>query len=93
MNALGLSLAPATARKGAGKKGVVIVDIDPDGRAAEKGLKAGDVILSVSNVPVSTPDDVADAIATAKERGRGAVDMLVRSGNRQRYVAIRMKKG
>lgn len=93
MNALGLSLAPASARKGAGKDGVVIVDIDPEGRAAEKGLKAGDVILSVSNAPVSSPEDVADAVSTAMKRGRGAVDMLVRSGNRQRYVAIRLKKG
>ena len=32
---------------GAGRDGVVVADIDPDGVAAQKGLKAGDVILDV----------------------------------------------
>lgn len=92
MNDLGLSLAPATARRGAGDEGVVIVDVDPDGLAAEKGLKAGDVILSVSDTTVSSPEDVSDAIEQARKNGRGAVDMLVRSGKRQRYIALRLNK-
>jgi serine protease Do len=35
---LGLTLAPATSTKGAGTAGVAIVQVDPNGLAAEKGL-------------------------------------------------------
>ena len=45
---LGLSLAPAAKVSGAGDEGVVITDVDPSSDAADKGLKAGDVILQVA---------------------------------------------
>ncbi len=92
MGDLGLSLAPASQHRGAGDEGVVIIDVDPDGQAAEKGLRRGDVILEVAGVAVSDPKDVVEGVAKAKKRGRGAVHMLVRSGDRQRFVAIPLKK-
>lgn len=88
----GLSLAPASEKQGAGDEGVVIIEVDPSGKAASKGLKAGDVILKVAGIAVSEPKDVAEGVKKAKKRGRGAVDMLVRSGERQRFVAIPFKK-
>lgn len=88
----GLSLAPASERDGSGNEGVVIVDVDPDSEAATKGLKAGDVILQVAGVDVSQPKDVANNIEGAQKRGRKAVHMLVRSGDRQRFVAIPFAK-
>lgn len=84
----GLSLAPASARRGVGDEGVVIVDVDPGSEAATKGLKAGDVILQVAGIEVSEPKDVAANIESAQKSGRKAVHMLVRSGDRQRFVAI-----
>ncbi len=92
MNDLGLSLAPASERRGSGEEGVVIVDVDPGGKAAAKGLKAGDVILEVAGITVTAPRDVAEGVRQAKKRGRGAVHMLVRSGGRQRFIAIPLKK-
>lgn len=92
MEDLGLSLAPAVEQEGAGDEGVVIIDVDPSGKAAAKGLKAGDVILKVAGITVSEPKDVAEGVRKAKRRGRGAVDMLVRSGERQRFIAIPFKK-
>lgn len=88
----GLSLAPASARSGAGDQGVVIVDVDPDSEAASKGLKAGDVILQVAGAEVSQPQDVATNIESAQKKGRKAVNMLVRSGDQQRFVAIPFAK-
>ncbi len=44
----GLELAPAAAVPGAGKTGVVVADIDPDGAGAQKGLRTGDVILEAA---------------------------------------------
>ncbi|MDH3581226.1 MAG: trypsin-like peptidase domain-containing protein, partial [Hyphomicrobiales bacterium] len=92
MEDLGLSLAPAVEQEGAGEEGVVIIDVDPSGKAAAKGLKAGDIILKVAGITVSEPKDVAEGVRKAKQRGRGAVDMLVRSGERQRFIAIPFKK-
>lgn len=91
MEDLGMSLAPASEQRGAGDEGVVIIDVDPASKAAEKGLKAGDVILEVAGLTVSEPKDVAEGVRKAKQRGRGAVHMLVRSGERQRFVAIPLK--
>ena len=89
---LGLSLAPASERRGAGEEGVVIVEVDPGGKAAAKGLKAGDIILEVAGIAVAAPSDVAEGVRQAKKRGRGAVHLLVRSGGRQRFIAIPLKK-
>ncbi len=92
MEGLGLSIAPASTTPGAGKKGVVITEVDPDSRAAEKGLKAGDVILKVGGSEVSQPDDVTKSVRKAKDKGRAAVNMLVRSGDNQRFIALPLKK-
>lgn len=92
MEDLGLSLAPASSQEGAGDQGVVIIDVDPDSDAAEKGLKAGDVILEVAGAPVKDPSDVAEGVRKAKDKGRAAVHMLVRSGDSQRFIALPLKK-
>lgn len=89
---LGLSLAPASVEVGPGESGVVIMDVKPDSEAAEKGLKAGDVILEVAGSEVNDPGDVQNSVKAAKDRGRTAVHMLVRSGNNQRFIALPLKK-
>lgn len=82
----GLALVPgATAGV---ERGVAIVDVDPDGEAARRGLEAGQIILEVANQEVSTPDDIRQAIEQADQRGRGAVLMRVQSDEGQRFVAL-----
>jgi serine protease Do len=93
MKDLGLSLAPALSVPGAGEEGVVITEVDPASDAAEKGLKAGDVILEVAGESTLQPQDVAKGVARAKERGRSAVLMRVKSGDQQRFVALSLGKG
>ncbi|WP_428029282.1 Do family serine endopeptidase [Ancylobacter sp.] len=85
---LGLSLAPAKGVAGAGDIGVVVTEVDPNGPAAERGLKAGDVILDVGGKPVMTPAEVRDGLATAKKDNRKAVLMRVKSEQGTRFVAI-----
>ena len=85
---LGLELAPASAMPGAGRQGVVVADVDPDGVAAQKGLHAGDVILDVGGQAVNRPGDVTSAIDAARKDGRKAVLMRVKSGEGVRFVAI-----
>ncbi|GAA0784002.1 Do family serine endopeptidase [Roseibium denhamense] len=84
---LGLVLT-TKAEAGLGGDGVVITDVDPDGPAAEKRLSAGDVILEVAGMKVSSPGDVQDALKKAEDEGRKAVLFRVESNNNTRFVAL-----
>ena len=44
---IGLTLAPAGDVAGAGSRGAVVINVDPDGAAADKGIEPGDVILEI----------------------------------------------
>jgi serine protease Do len=95
---LGLSLAPASQVPGAGNEGVVITNVDPDSDAANKGLKAGDVILQVGGADVSSPDDVSagikKAMTMAKNRDKSKVNVIfrIKSGDRMAFIALSLKK-
>src|SRR5271166_4851595 len=77
-----------TLRAAHGQDGVVIADVDPDGAAADKGLKEGDVILEVAGKPVSRPSEVAEAINAAKSDGKKSVLLRVKSGDGERYLTL-----
>jgi len=51
------------------------------------------VILEVSGKQVSTPGEVREAIGQAKQEGRKAVLMRVKSGDNTRFVALPVEKG
>jgi serine protease Do len=85
---LGVQLAPAKDVAGAGDEGVAIVVVDPNGAAANKGLKDGDVILEVSGKAVSRPGEVKADIAGAKRDGKKAVLMKVKTAQGERFVAF-----
>ena len=67
-SALGLSLQPLNAQiiralnLPAGQKGVVITSVDPGSDAAEKGIRRGDVIVSVNRQAVTQPQQVIAAV-------------------------------
>ncbi len=86
VQAMGLTLgtlSPDLARRSnlpAGTRGVAITAVDPSSDAAEKGIRPGFVILSVNQVPVASPADVAAAVAAARRANRQSVLLLVKSG-------------
>ena len=84
----GMTLEPATAVEGAGNAGVVVAEVDPDGAAAQKGIRTGDVILDVAGKPVSRPSDVTAAIDAARADGKKSVLMRVKTEDSARYVAL-----
>jgi serine protease Do len=90
---LGLQLAPAGEVDGAGDKGVVVVAVDPEGPAAERGFKTGDVILNVSGKTVANAADVKAALVAAKEGGKNTVLMRVKTADATRFVAVPLAKG
>jgi serine protease Do len=82
---LGLSVMPAP--DGAG---VQVSEVDPSSAAADRGLKAGDIIVEVAGKEVNSAADIDEAIAnSAKKR----VLMLVRSGDGQRFVSVPLERG
>jgi serine protease Do len=93
---LGLSLAPAVKVPGAGEDGVVITEVNPNSDAADKGLKAGDVILQVAGETVAQPADVAKgvkkAMDKAKDKDKVNVLIQVKTGDQTRFVALSLKK-
>ena len=64
----------------AATRGVVITSIAPGSDSAEKGLRRGDVILSVNRQAVTTPAQVLSAVDTARRAGRSSVLLLVKRG-------------
>jgi serine protease Do len=89
---LGVELAPAKQVAGAGDQGVVIMNVDPNGAAASKGLSDGDVILEVSGKTVSQPDEVKADIAAAKQDGKKAVLMRFKTADGARFIAFAFPK-
>jgi serine protease Do len=84
---LGVQLAPSEHGKG-----VEVVNVDPNGKAAAKGISAGDVILEVAGKPVTSPQQVKSEIEAARKDGKKAVLMLVKSEKASRFVAFELPK-
>jgi serine protease Do len=90
--ALGVSVAPLTpelaSRLGAPKnvKGLVIEDVNPDGRAADAGLQAGDVIEQANRQPVESVDHLRQAV---KNAGGKSVLLLINRQGRELFVTVR----
>jgi serine protease Do len=88
---LGLSVQPLTppvARELGlkAREGVLVRDVVEGGRAAEAGIRAGDVIVEVNRQPVRTVDDLR---ARLESRAKGEpVVMLVNRDGETMYVAI-----
>ena len=90
LSQLGISLAATTGARNA-KDGVTISDVEDGSDAASKGLKTGDVILEVQGEQVGNAGDVESGVKKAKEKGRTAVLLRVKSGDTVRFVAVQFK--
>jgi serine protease Do len=84
---LGLSLAPGTRGEGA-----MIVQVDPNGVAAELGIKTGDVILEVAGAKVASPGDVSKHLEQARSSGKRTVLLRLKSGEATRFVALPLSR-
>ena len=70
-SALGVAIQPSD-------KGLVVQDVDPDGRAADAGIQRGDVIESVNRQDVKTIDELRTALK--KTTDRPALVLIHRDG-------------
>ncbi|NNE23077.1 MAG: Do family serine endopeptidase [Rhizobiales bacterium] len=88
MMSLGLKLKPSETGQG-----VEVVAVKPSSPAAMKRLQRGDVILEVAGIAVDDPQSFAAAVEQSAAEGSTRVLLLVKSGNRQRFVAVPTEQG
>jgi serine protease Do len=94
--ALGVSVAPLTPelaqRLGAPKDvdGLVVQDVNPDGRAADAGIQQGDIIQSVNRQAVKTVDELRAAIR--KSTDKPALLLINRQGSNL-FVTVKPANG
>src|SRR3954454_20319377 len=83
--ALGVGVAPLTpelaerARAPKNAHGLLVEDVNPDGRAAEAGIQAGDVIQEVNRQAVTSVDDLKAALK--KTSDKPTLVLISRQGN------------
>ena len=71
-------------------KGVVVTEVAQGSAAAEKDIRAGDVIVEVSQEEVASPAEVVDKVRAVQDSERRSVLLLVQSGEDLRFVALRL---
>ncbi|WP_294393241.1 DegQ family serine endoprotease [uncultured Sphingomonas sp.] len=77
-----------------GTRGVVVTNVDPSSDAGSKGLQPRDVILSISQRPVTTVAEAVQAVDAAKKGGLKTVLLLVQRGSGPaRYIGVDLASG
>jgi len=72
----------------ANAKGVIVIGVDEESEAFEKGIRDGDVIAEVAQESINNPQDVVTRLKAAKDAGRTSILLLVRRGGQPRFVAV-----
>lgn len=70
--------------------GLVIVEVDDESDAAQKGLRRGDIIAEVQQQPVETAEEAEEVIAEALSKDRKVVLLRVQNGENFRLVPVRI---
>jgi serine protease Do len=70
--------------------GVVVLTVDPSSDAAGKGLRRGDVIVSVNRTPVANAGDIAKIVSASKTAGRGSVLLFIQRRNFGTFVPVQI---
>lgn len=69
-------------------QGVLVTQVDPDSGAADQGLRPGDIVVSIHNKAVHTPQDIEKSVAAAHTAGAKSVLLLVSSDGTPHFVAV-----
>ncbi|MDD3183033.1 MAG: DegQ family serine endoprotease [Alphaproteobacteria bacterium] len=71
--------------------GVVVITVDDDGKAADYGIRAGDVISEAAQQEVKTAKSINDLARTAKKEAKPLLLLVDRKGD-LRFVAVSFDK-
>ena len=72
-------------------KGVVITDIEKSSMLAFTGVRPGDVIVSVNQRVVNTPDEFEKAFDEIKRKGKGSAALLISRRGINQFIGIELK--
>ena len=91
---LGLKVAELTPERAQqlrvqGDKGVVVVEVQPDGLADRAGILEGDLVREVNGVRTSQVADYSKAVSAVKKGGY--LRVLLRRGDASLFVALRLE--
>ena len=73
--------------------GVIVRDVTPGSRAAEKGIRPGDVITSVNNEEITNVKQLRQALKSVKKKGRKAALLQIERNDNTVFVPVPVSKG
>lgn len=89
----GLARIGIELRTAADGKGVEVVDVVPGSRAARRGIRVGDKILTINGEDITKAEQVVEILREVKKLNRkSALFQIERDGN-SRFVAVPLKRG
>lgn len=73
-------------------EGVLVIDVEENSEAFERGLRQGMVIQRIASEEVETENDVRDALEDLSEQGKSAAVLLVvMPGGQKTFMSIKVK--
>jgi len=93
---LGLTVAPLTPDLAArlrlpeDAEGVVVMNVDPEGPAAEARLRQGDLIVQANRQPVRSPEELRAALRNTGDRP--VLLLVTRPGEGTSFITVRPRK-
>ena len=83
-------------RYGVSEKGVIIVGLDQESEAAEKGLRPGDLISEITiagkRERITTAEQLSKLIDEAQKQGKKQILLLINRGGIQRFITLALVK-
>ncbi len=95
----GLTLVPLTAENrrawgmAASQRGVLIESVAPFSIADNHSLRPGEVIMSVMETPVATPEEALRLVKALHDKGAAYVAFLLGNDNGMRWVSLPIAAG
>lgn len=88
LTALGLTITPVESGEG-----VLVTKVEQGSEADARGIKAGDVIVSVNSENVSDGGEIETAVSAAQKAGRKAALFQIQRDDASRFVALPIARG
>ncbi len=73
--------------------GVEVIDVVPGSRAAKRGIRPGDIIVTINGEDVADPGQVLEIIRQIRELNRSAALFQIERDGDSRFVAIPLRRG
>ncbi|HLT76830.1 MAG TPA: DegQ family serine endoprotease [Ferrovibrio sp.] len=72
-------------------RGVVVTDVEPDGPAAKRDVRVGDVIIEVAQSEVRNPDDITEMLKALKDAKRKVALLQIQRAGEPRFVPVPLR--